>query len=477
MERQLQFFNTLTRKKEPFHPIKENEVSLYTCGPTVYNFAHIGNFRCYMFEDILRRTIKLLGYNLKHVMNITDVDDKTIKGAIQEQTTLENFTQKFTDAFFDDLDTLNIERADQYPKATDYIDEMIRLIALLLEKRIAYKGGDGSIYFAIEKFPGYGKLSHLHLDELKVGASERVQNDEYDKEHASDFVLWKAYDGVRDGPLFWESPFGKGRPGWHIECSAMAMKLLGESIDIHCGGVDNMFPHHENEIAQSEACTGCSFASVWLHSEHLIVDGKKMSKSLGNFFTLRDLINKGYTGRQIRYLLLQTHYRTQLNFTLQGLDGAMSALMRIDALVSRLEGLDGSDTDVDETRQLLEKADQDFTLHLSDDLNISAALATLFDLIREINSRIDLGKLGKKGASLVLDLLKKFDRVLGVIRFDLEEKIPQDLLEALEKRAEARKGKDWKTADQIRNLITARGYVIEDGPKGAKLKKSEVTHE
>lgn len=475
MKTPLSFFNTLTRKKEPLKTVKEGEVTLYTCGPTVYNFAHIGNFRCYMFEDVLRRTIKLLGYRLKHVMNITDVDDKTIKGAIRESVSLEEYTEKYTAAFFNDLDALNIERADAYPKATAYIDEMVRLIEILIEKQVAYKGGDGSIYFAIDKFPGYGKLSHLHLDELKAGASDRVHLDEYDKDHVADFVLWKAYVEERDGPLYWESPFGKGRPGWHIECSAMAMKLLGDSIDIHCGGVDNMFPHHENEIAQSEACTGCSFASMWLHAEHLIVDGKKMSKSLGNFFTLRDLLEKGYSGRQIRYLLMQTHYRTQLNFTMQGLDAAQHSLARLDAFVDRLESIDDSDTGY-AVAELLQKAEEEFKKHLADDLNISAALATLFDLVREINALIDQGKIGLKEAKSTLELLKLLDGALGVLKFQLKADVPKELEEALENRAKARQNKDWKRADEIRDFIHSKGYIIEDSPKGAKLKKVEAAH-
>ncbi|CRX38486.1 cysteine--tRNA ligase [Estrella lausannensis] len=475
MKTPLSFFNTLTRKKEPLKTVKEGEVTLYTCGPTVYNYAHIGNFRCYMFEDTLRRTIKLCGYRLKHVMNITDVDDKTIKGAIKEGVSLEQYTEKYTNAFFNDLDALNIERADAYPKATAYIDEMVRLIEILIEKQVAYKGGDGSIYFAIEKFPGYGKLSHLHLDELKAGASDRVHHDEYEKDHAADFVLWKAYDEERDGPLYWDSPFGKGRPGWHIECSAMAMKLLGDSIDIHCGGVDNMFPHHENEIAQSEACTGCSFAGMWLHAEHLIVDGKKMSKSLGNFFTLRDLLEKGYSGRQIRYLLMQTHYRTQLNFTMQGLDAAQHSLARLDAFVDRLESIDEKDSGY-AVEELLGKAELEFKNHLADDLNISAALATLFDLVREINALIDQGKIGLKEAQNTLSLLKLFDGALGVLKFQLKAEVPKELEEALENRAKARQNKDWKRADEIRDFIHSKGYIIEDSPKGAKLKKVEAAH-
>ncbi|OJU80997.1 MAG: cysteine--tRNA ligase, partial [Chlamydia sp. 32-24] len=282
----LKLYNTESRQKEVLKTITPNLVKMYTCGPTVYNFAHIGNFRTYVFEDLLRRSIKFFGYNIHHVMNLTDVDDKTIKGAIANNITLDEFTQPYKDAFFEDLKTLNIESAENYPAATDYIPEMIAMIQSLMDKGMAYKGGDGSVYYPIKKFHRYGCLSHLHLDELQAGASERVASDEYEKDNVADFVLWKAYDPDRDGKIYWESPFGKGRPGWHLECSVMAMNLLGETLDIHVGGIDNMFPHHENEIAQSEAFSGKKFVNLWMHSEHLIVENKKMSKSLGNFFTL-----------------------------------------------------------------------------------------------------------------------------------------------------------------------------------------------
>ena len=330
------FFNTLTRAKETFVPHEKNKVRLYTCGPTVYHFAHIGNFRTYVFEDLLRRTLKYFGYAVEQVMNITDVDDKTIRGAIRDNVTLDQYTAPYTKAFLEDLQTLAIEEVEHRPKATDYIPDMVKMIEQLVQKGVAYVGHDGSVYFSIEKFPQYGALSHLHLDELKEGGSERVVHDEYDKERVADFVLWKGYDKERDGQIFWESPWGKGRPGWHIECSAMATALLGPALDIHCGAVDNIFPHHENEIAQSESCSGCKFVKTWLHSEHLIVDGKKMSKSLGNFFTLRDLLEKGYHGREIRYLLLSVHYRTQLNFTIEGLEASRHALRRLDDFIGRL---------------------------------------------------------------------------------------------------------------------------------------------
>lgn len=470
----LKLFNTESRQKETLKPIKDNHVRMYTCGPTVYNFAHIGNFRTYTFEDILRRTIKFFGMKITQVMNLTDVDDKTIKGAIANDITLDEFTQPYKDAFFEDLKTLNIEQVEHYPAATDYIQEMIKLIETLMQKGLAYKGADGSIYYSIGKFPRYGCLSHLHLDELKAGASDRVVADEYDKENASDFVLWKSFDPARDGKIYWESPFGPGRPGWHLECSAMAMSILGETLDIHVGGVDNMFPHHENEIAQSEGCSGKRFANIWLHSEHLIVDNKKMSKSLGNFYTLRDLLNKGFTGRQVRYLLLQTHYKTQLNFTFAGLDAAKSTLQRINDFIQRLGEI--KDPMAHGTvAPFLQKAYDQFAGALADDLNISVALAALFDLIREVNGLCDEGKLGQSDAQQVIDLLKQFDTVLGILTFEKAiEEIPSDLQEALEKRIQARKDKNWALSDTLRDQIHQRGYVIEDTPNGARLKKADV---
>ena len=473
-ERPVKLFNTENRAKEVFQPIKPPEVRMYTCGPTVYNHAHIGNFRTYIFEDLLRRTLQFFGYKVNQVMNLTDVDDKTIKGAIAKNITLDEFTRPCIAAFFEDIKTLNIQPAEHYPAATDYIAEMIQMIQILIEKGIAYKGGDGSIYYAIRKFPRYGCLSHLKLDELQVGASERVVNDEYDKDNASDFVLWKAYDAGRDGQIFWESPFGKGRPGWHLECSAMAIKILGETIDIHCGGVDNMFPHHENEIAQSEACSGKHFVKLWMHAEHLIVDNKKMSKSLGNFYTLRDLLNKGYTGPQVRYMLLQTHYKTQLNFTFTGLDGIKSALHRLNEFIQRLLDYQngGSKGLVD---PLIEKAYSAFAEALADDLNISVALAALFDLVREVNVLYDNRSMSREEAHKIIELLKKFDTVLGVLDFEkAEPEIPMELQEALQKRIDARKNKDWAQSDSLRDYILSKGYVIEDTAKGPRLKKAEL---
>jgi len=466
----LKIFNTLSRQNEPLTLSHgKSELLLYTCGPTVYNFAHIGNFRTYVFEDFFRRTLEHLGLKVKHVMNITDVEDKTIRGAIEKGESLEAFTTFYKEAFFKDMKALGVLPAHHYPLATDHIPEMIAMIETLLDKKLAYQGKGGSIYFSIHHFPSYGKLSHLKLKELKVGASKRVASDEYEKDSAADFVLWKAYDPERDGDVFWESPFGKGRPGWHIECSAMATKLLGETIDIHMGGVDNIFPHHENEIAQSEGCSGKAFARYWIHVEHLIVEGKKMSKSLGNFYTLRDLLKKGYTGKEVRYLLLSSHYRTQLNFTLEGLNAARQALQRLADFIYRLKQVQKEGpADVSQ----LPKVKAAFKEALLDDLNIAEALAALFDFVREINGMIDAKTLTTKGAEACLALLKSFDEVLGVLFFEeKEEAIPSLVLEAFEKREEARRKKDWAEADKQRDFIQSKGYIIEDSPTGSRVKK------
>ncbi len=467
----LNLYNTAARVKEPLKPLDDRHVKMYTCGPTVYNYAHIGNFRTYVFEDLLRRTIKFFGFKITQAMNLTDVDDKTIRGAIAKNISLDEFTQPYKELFFEDLKTLGIEPVEYYPAATEYIQEMIKLIEGLIEKGVAYKGGEGSIYFAINKFPGYGCLSHLHLDELKIGASERVSLDEYDKDHAADFVLWKCFDPERDGKIYWDSPFGKGRPGWHLECSAMAMSLLGETIDIHVGGIDNMFPHHENEIAQSEAYSGKKFANLWMHAEHLVVDNKKMSKSLGNFYTLRDLLNKGCTGVQVRYMLLQTHYKTQLNFTFSGLEAVEHSLQRLNDFIQRLLDINapGSAGVVDVA---LNKAFQTFAEALADDLNISEALASLFELVREVNSLCDHQKILNEDAAKVIKLLRQLNDVLGCLSFEKRvENIPIELLQALDKRNQARKEKNWAEADHLRDYILNHGFIIEDTPSGARLKK------
>ena len=468
----IHLYNSESRKKEIFKPLIDNCAHMYTCGPTVYHFAHIGNFRTYVFEDLLRRTLKFFGYQVTQVMNLTDVDDKTIRGAVASNQTLHEFTQPYKNAFFVDLQSLGIERVENYPAATDYIPQMIDFIQKLLDKGVAYKSKDNSVYYAIDKCPTYGRLSHLKLEELQVGVGESlVASDEYEKENISDFALWKAYDPARDGNIYWESPFGRGRPGWHLECSAMAMNLLGETIDIHAGAVDNIFPHHENEIAQSEALSGKPFVRYWLHAEHLMVNHKKMSKSLGNFYTLRDLLNKGFSGIEVRYMLLHIHYRTQLNFTFDGMEGAKVALNRLNDFNVRMQELANPAQEATQSaRGPLKKAIQHFCTALADDLNISSALAALFDLMKEINIFYDQGKLNGGDGAEVLYVMQEFNRVLGVFNFASEE-APPHLQEMLEKREGARKNKDWGLADQMRGEIHAAGFIIEDTPHGARLKK------
>ncbi len=471
MNKILKLYNTETRAKEE---IVGPSIKMYTCGPTVYNFAHIGNFRTYVFEDLLRRTLKFFGMNVIQAMNITDVEDKIIMTALEKGQDLDSFTAPYIKAFFEDLQTLKIEKAEFYPRATEYIPEMVEIIQKLLESKVAYRGVDNCIYYAIAKFPRYGRLSHLQLDTLKAGASERLSQDEYEKDNAADFVLWKSYDPKRDGKVFWETPLGKGRPGWHIECSAMAMKVLGETIDIHCGGVDNLFPHHENEIAQCEACTGKQFVRHWAHCEHLHVDNKKMSKSLGNFYTLRDLLQKGYKGVEVRYMLLHTHYRTQLNFTFEGLDGMVHSLERLGDFIHRLELIDTT-TQGKDVAPILERAMREFTEALADDLNISVALAALFELVRQINVLCDQNKVSQKDAEETLKLLRQFDQVLAILPLEKEEdEIPEELQTLLIQREEARKAKNWKQSDQCRDAILARGFIIEDTPAGARLKKKRA---
>ncbi len=468
MKNNLYIYDTKIREKIILKPAKDNKILMYTCGPTVYNYAHIGNLRTYIFEDLLRRTIKFFGMDIHQVMNLTDVDDKTIQCANANGIKLSEYTEHYTKAFLQDLKILNVEPVENYPRATDYIDSMIVIISKLIEKGIAYIVEGGSVFYRISKFPSYGALSHFNLNDLKSGASESVNEDEYEKESISDFVLWKGYDKKRDGDIFWESPWGNGRPGWHIECSAMAIKCLGETIDLHVGGVDNIFPHHENEIAQSEGYTGKQFSRHWMHSAHLIVDGKKMSKSLGNFFTLNDLLKNGFSGRDVRYLLMSTHYRSPLNFTFAGLDGAKNAIRRIDDFINRLNKITNLDLiSIDD--DILDVYDK-FTLFIGDDLNISGALGVVFDFIRKINSLCDKNELGTIGANKILTYFKKIDLVLGLIQHDCAN-IPDDIQIYLVQRNKARAEKKWQFADELRDKIELAGYTIEDSQDGSYLRK------
>ena len=460
------FFNSYTRAVEEFVPIDPNgkRVTMYTCGPTVYDHAHIGNFRAYVFEDLLQRHLEARGYEVDRVMNITDVDDKTIRGCRAARLPLAEFTAPFKTAFFEDLRTLRIKEARDYPNATEprHLARMIEMIAQLERDGIAYQAEDRSVYFRLSKFPEYGKLAHLKLDELRP--TGRVRSDEYEKENIGDFALWKAWT-EGDGEVGWDSPWGRGRPGWHIECSAMATALLGPELDLHCGGVDNLFPHHEAEIAQSESCTGRKFVRYWLHCAHLMVDGQKMSKSLGNFFTLRDLLAKGFTGREVRFALLRVNYRAQCNFTLAGLADARTALARVDEWVRRLTERAGEEEASAETPLL--GFVEAFFAALDDDLNISAALGHLFELINQSNKGLDAAAIDAPTAAALLAGWRQMNAVLALEQ--TSEELPPAALELIARRDAARRTKDWAASDRLREEIEALGWQIKDTRDGQKV--------
>jgi cysteinyl-tRNA synthetase len=468
----LKLFNTLSRSVQEFVPLDPagKTVGLYCCGPTVYDFAHIGNWRTFIFGDLVRRYLDFKGYAVRQVMNITDVDDKIIKRVRETGTSLREFTGKFESAFFDDLTALNCRTPHQTPRATEHMAEIISLIEKLLARGLAYQTPDGSVYFSIEKYRGagsrYGQLVKLNFEEMRVG--ERVRSDEYEKEAVADFALWKARV-PEDGVVFWPSPWGEGRPGWHIECSAMSMKLLGPSFDLHLGGEDLMFPHHEDEIAQSEGAggqpSGQPFVKYWLHGAHLLVESKKMSKSLGNFFTLRDLLAKGFTGREIRYLLLTAHYRETFNFTLEGLQGARTSLARIDECLTKLRELAGNAKAAGDSPLLTQ-----FSAALDDDLNISGAWGAIFEWVRDTNRKLAENAMDPAAAAAALATWERLDSVLGV-GAPKEVEVPADILALVEARQAARKAKDFKRADAIRDELKAKGWVIEDTPKGARAKR------
>jgi cysteinyl-tRNA synthetase len=464
----MRFFNTYSREIEKFEvrDPAERKIGMYTCGPTVYSRAHIGNFRAYIFEDLLQRHLEFRGYKVHRVMNITDVDDKTIRGARDADVPLRKFTEQFKQAFFEDANTLRIKRADEYPAATDqrYIDRMIEMISTLISKGLAYQADDKSVYYRINKFPNYGKLAHFDLTQLQ--STGRVKHDEYDKEHIGDFALWKAWD-EEDGDVKWDSPWGSGRPGWHIECSAMSTALLGDQIDIHCGGVDNIFPHHEAEIAQSEGVTGKKFVRYWLHCAHLLVDGQKMSKSLGNFYTLPDLLEKGYTGREIRYALLRVHYRAPLNFTWEGMEESRQSLARIDEWLQRLREVAGKEN-VQRSTPNAQRPTQKFEEALDDDLNISAALGFLFESIRETNRSMDEDELDAASANAWLDWWKRINTVLD-LESEAEIVVPPKVAQFAKEREKARREKNWKRSDELRDEIAALGWEVRDTKDGPKL--------
>jgi cysteinyl-tRNA synthetase len=463
----LRFHNTLTQKTEDFSPLQDNVVRMYTCGPTVWNYAHIGNLRTFTFQDILRRWLRYRGYRLDHVMNLTDVDDRIIQQAVAAGKSLGEFTEVYARAFQEDAATLRLERAEHVVRATDHIDDMVALIQRLSAGGHTYSS-EGSTYFRIATFPAYGKLSHLDSKGILDGA--RVDSDKYDKENARDFVLWKAR---KEGEPFWDTALGPGRPGWHIECSAMSMRYLGETLDIHAGGIDLTFPHHENEIAQSEAATGKPFARFWLHSEHLMVDGQTMSKTLGNFYTLRDLLERGWRPEAVRYLLASVPYRKQLNFTMDGLKAAATAIERLRNYKLRLntgrfpEGV--NEALVQRTAEAVKR----FEESLDDDLNTAEALGVVFEYVRDTNTAMDAGDFKSGNVPATLDLLARFDGVFDVLRPSAEVGALSDAdIDALiAERNQVRKARNFGRADQIRAELLEKGIVLEDTKDGIRWKR------
>jgi cysteinyl-tRNA synthetase len=471
---EIQVHNTLSGKIEPFVPLKPGEVRMYTCGPTVYDYAHIGNFRTFVFQDILRRFLKLRGFHLNHVMNLTDVDDRIIANAAAAGVGIREYTQKYVEAFFADCRALSVESPEHWIRATDNIDAMVTLIERLQKNTYTYRS-DGSIYYRINKFKEYGKLSKIDLSGIKAGA--RVDNDRYDKESARDFALWK---GPKPGEYFWETEIGPGRPGWHIECSAMAMKYLGETIDIHTGGIDLAFPHHENEIAQSEAATAKQFVRYWLHAEHLLVEGEKMSKSLGNFFTLRDLFGKGYKPSALRFALASVPHRRQLNFTFDGLQQATSSVERLRNFATRLENEKFPAGNQPAMAERIAKAASDLDAGLSDDLNTAVSLAAMFDFVREANIAMDKGEFRQGEVKAAQGFLETFDKVFAVLEDNDAEKLKelgyetaasgpddQEIDKLIADRERARKRRDFATADRIRKELSERGILLEDTKDGS----------
>jgi cysteinyl-tRNA synthetase len=465
--------NTLTNRKEAFVPLHAGEVRMYTCGPTVYDYAHIGNYRTFIFQDILRRFLRSRGLRMNHVMNLTDVDDRIIQNAAQQGISIFDYTAQYIQAFKEDMKALSCETPEHLVRATDHIVDMVKLIQKLEAKGLTYRS-DGSIYYRIAKFPAYGKLSKVDLSGIKAGA--RVETDRYEKDDARDFALWKA---PKPGEHFWETEIGPGRPGWHIECSAMAMKYLGDTLDIHTGGIDLVFPHHENEIAQSEGATGHPFVRYWLHAEHLIIDGEKMSKSLGNFYTLRDLFKKGHEPSTVRYLLASVPYRRQLNFTADSIQQAASSVERLRNFVARLKEGKFSPGANAAMKARAEKALADFEGGLADDLNTAVGLAAIFDLVRDVNTAIDRGEFRQQDAPHVLAAMKKFEEIFAVVEDNDaaklralgfgssgEEMTAEQIDAVVAERQEARKQRNFKRADEIRKELADRGILLEDTRDG-----------
>ena len=464
----LKFFNTLSRQVEEFHPIVEGKVRMYICGPTVWNFAHIGNFRTFIFGDVLRRYLKFKGYELTHVFNLTDVDDRIINEATARNISIDEFTAPFIQYFWEDFDALGNERPEVTPRATHHIAEMIDIISKLLANGHAYES-EGSIYYRITAFPEYGKLSKINFSGNRDGGSERIDTDKYDKEDARDFALWKLVSD--DEPTGWDAPFGRGRPGWHIECSAMAMKYLGETFDLHAGGQDLQFPHHENEIAQSEGSTGKLFAKYWIHSEFLKIDDVTMSKSKGNFFTFRDLREQGYSPLAIRYLLLSVPYRKQLNFTFEGLQGAESTVERLRNFRSLVRDAKTAEGSSPEAAASFAKALSDFETAMDDDFNTAAALAAIYDMVREINTVLATDGLKADDQAAVLSAVAKFESVLGIFGTENTEILDDEIESLIAERQDARHNRDFARSDEIRDLLAQKGIILEDTKDGVRWKR------
>jgi cysteinyl-tRNA synthetase len=492
----IELFNTLSGKVEEFQPLEDNLVRMYACGPTVYDYGHIGNFRTFVVVDTLRRFLKLSGFQLKHVMNITDVDDKIIRNAARDGVTVQEYTKKYRQAFLEDADSLNIEHPEMLVNATDHINDMARFIAVLVEKGYAYRTEDGSYYFRIAKFPEYGKLSKKDFAGMTDGA--RVDVDEYDKDNARDFALWKS---PKPGEAFWETEIGPGRPGWHIECSTMSMEYLGETFDIHAGGEDLIFPHHENEIAQSEAKTGKLFARFWVHSRFLLVENEKMSKKLGNFYTVRDLVLMGHKPSSIRFLLMSVPYRKQLNFTFDGLTQATNSVERLRNFKLRLESSQFPDGKNDKVEKIAQKAATDMRAGLADDLNTALALGAIFDMVRDVNAAADAGEVNKDNVPALLKVLQDFDSIFPVLKDDdaakvrtmvewaktegLQDKISaetaelakaatlsdEDIEKLVAEHSQARKNRDFARSDAVRNQLAENGVILENTKDGVRWKR------
>lgn len=461
----LRLYNTLSGEKEVFVPIKDKFAGIYSCGPTVYGFAHIGNLRAYVFADMLRRYLEFRGYTVRQVMNLTDLDDKTIRASKEQGLSLREYTDKYIKFFFEDVDPLRIKRADVYPRVTEHIKEMADMIEMLLDKGYAYRK-DGSIYFKVNEFRDYGKLAKIDLSLIKPGAT--VEADEYEKEDVRDFALWK---GKKEGEPFWVTKIGEGRPGWHIECSAMSTKYLGNTIDIHTGGVDNIFPHHQNEIAQSEAATGQKFVRYWMHCEHLLVDNRKMSKSLGNIISLREVLNRGQRPEALRYLFVFSHYRSKLNFTWESIRHASDTLERLNQFIERLRNYESKTRDSEDIASLIRRTAEKFESEMDNDLNSPGAFAAIFALVGKVNPALEEGRLSSGDAKQVFELMLKFDAVLSILTLKEKAELSGEIEALISEREKARKRKDFKLADEIRKKLEELGIVLEDAKEGTRWRR------